>query len=132
MSEIIKASEGYTTQSTAKGKITFYHKLFLLYILNICDWICTEALLKSGYFIEANPVMQPVVTDFWQTILIKGILPLVLILISCVIFKWADTGETKLIKIMLFVVYSFKLLYLIFNIINRRSVWQIAVSSFFK
>ena len=101
MSEIIKASEGYTTQSTAKGKITFYHKLFLLYILNICDWICTEALLKSGYFIEANPVMQPVVTDFWQTILIKGILPLVLILISCVIFKWADTGETKLIKIML-------------------------------
>lgn len=103
MSEIIKASEGYTTQSTAKGKITFYHKLFLLYILNICDWICTEALLKSGYFIEANPVMQPVVTDFWQTILIKGILPLVLILISCVIFKWADTGETKLIKIMLFV-----------------------------
>ena len=103
MSEIIKAAETYTTQNTAKGKITFYHKLFLLYFLNLCDWICTEALLKSGYFIEANPVMQPVVTDFWQTILIKGILPLVLILISCVIFKWADTGETKLIKIMLFV-----------------------------
>ena len=126
MSEIIKASEGYTTQSTAKGKITFYHKLFLLYILNICDWICTEALLKSGYFIEANPVMQPVVTDFWQTILIKGILPLVLILISCVIFKWADTGETKLIKIMLFVgiiayvlvnlwhIFNFVLLFLFF------------------
>lgn len=102
MSEIIKAAEAYSTQSTAKGKITFYHKLFLLYFLNLCDWICTEALLKSGYFTEANPVMQPVVTDFWQTILIKGVLPLVLILISCIVFRWADTGETKLIKIMLF------------------------------
>ena len=101
MSEIIKAAEVYPEQRTAKGKITFYHKLFLLYFLNLCDWICTEALLKSGYFIEANPVMQPVVTNFWQTILIKGVLPLVLILISCLIFKWAGTGETKLIKIML-------------------------------
>lgn len=118
MSEIIKTAEAYATQSTAKGKITFYHKLFLLYILNLCDWICTEALLKSGYFIEANPVMQPVVTDFWQTILIKGVLPLVLILISCVVFRWADTGETKLIKIMLFFGITAYVLVNLWHILN--------------
>lgn len=126
MSEIIKATESYIAQNNAKGKISFYHKLFLLYILNICDWICTEALLKSGYFVEANPVMQPVISDFWQTILIKGVLPLVLILISCFIFKWAGTGETKLIKIMLTIgltayvlvnlwhIFNFVLLFLFF------------------
>lgn len=118
MSEIIKTAEAHATQSTAKGKITFYHKLFLLYILNLCDWICTEALLKSGYFIEANPVMQPVVTDFWQTILIKGVLPLVLILISCVVFRWADTGETKLIKIMLFFGITAYVLVNLWHILN--------------
>ena len=59
---------------------SFYYKLGLLYFLNIVDWICTEALIGSGHFVEANPVMQPVLENFWLTLLIKGILPLVLIL----------------------------------------------------
>lgn len=45
-------------------KFTFYQKMFFLYFLNITDWICTEALLASGYFAEANPVMQPVLNNF--------------------------------------------------------------------
>lgn len=39
-------------------KFSFYQKLIFLYFLNIVDWICTEALLSSGRFYEANPFME--------------------------------------------------------------------------
>ena len=35
---------------------SFYYKLGLLYFLNIVDWICTEALIGSGHFVEAIPL----------------------------------------------------------------------------
>ena len=75
-------------------KFTFYQKMFFLYFLNITDWICTEALLASGYFAEANPVMQPVLNNFWQTIIIKGVIPLAVILLSCLVNKWANAGDS--------------------------------------
>ena len=74
---------------------SFYYKLGLLYFLNIVDWICTEALIGSGHFVEANPVMQPVLENFWLTLLIKGILPLVLILGCALIYKLAEIGRSK-------------------------------------
>ena len=80
MSEAINIA----AQKTAKQKrikFTFYQKIFFLYFLNITDWICTEALLASGYFAEANPVMQPVLNNFWQTVIIKGVIPLAVILV---------------------------------------------------
>lgn len=80
-----------TNQSTqSKSGYLFYYKLMLLYFLNIIDWFCTEALLSSGKFIEANPIMQPILTDFWMTLLIKGGLPLFLIIICALIYKISD------------------------------------------
>ena len=73
---------------------SFYYKLGLLYFLNIVDWICTEALIGSGHFVEANPVMQPVLENFWLTLLIKGILPLVLVLGCALIYKLAEIGRS--------------------------------------
>ena len=97
-------------------KFTFYQKMFFLYFLNITDWICTEALLASGYFAEANPVMQPVLNNFWQTIIIKGVIPLAVILLSCLVNKWANAGDSIIINIMrakttppsLLILYYFK------------------------
>ena len=59
----------------AKG-FSFYQKIFFLYFLNIVDWFCTEALIASGRFFEANPIMQPVIDNFWLTLMLKGLLPL--------------------------------------------------------
>ncbi len=83
------------------AKCSFYQKIIFLYFLNLIDWICTEALISSGRFYEANPVMRPVLTGFVPTLLIKGILPLTLTLLSCAIYRAAGVGESKLANILL-------------------------------
>ena len=99
---------------------SFYYKLGLLYFLNIVDWICTEALIDSGHFVEANPVMQPVLENFWLTLLIKGILPLVLILGCALIYKLAEIGRSKTAERLLtvgIVSYALVNLWHIFNFV---------------
>ncbi len=82
---------------------SFYIKLALLYFLNLVDWICTEALIGSGYFYEANPVMQPVLQSFWLTLLIKGVLPLALILGCALIYKLAGIGQSFITNLLLYI-----------------------------
>ena len=99
---------------------SFYYKLGLLYFLNIVDWICTEALIGSGHFVEANPVMQPVLENFWLTLLIKGILPLVLVLGCALIYKLAEIGRSKTAEMLLtvgIVSYALVNLWHIFNFV---------------
>lgn len=85
-----------TAAASKKSKaLIFYFKLLMLYLLNVSDWLCTEALLSSGRFYEANPIMQSVVGDFWLTLLVKGILPLILVLLCAVIFKLAGSEEGR-------------------------------------
>ncbi len=81
--------------------ISFYSKLFLLYFLNLVDWVCTEALLASGRFYEANPIMSPVLSGFWQTILIKGFLPLALVLLCALIYKLSGEAESRLTNLLI-------------------------------
>ena len=50
------------TAARQKSGVSFYTKLGLLYLLNLIDWICTEVLIGSGRFTEANPIMQPVLS----------------------------------------------------------------------
>lgn len=99
---------------------SFYYKLGLLYFLNIVDWICTETLIGSGHFVEANPVMQPVLENFWLTLLIKGILPLVLVLGCALIYKLAEIGRSKTAEMLLtvgIVSYALVNLWHIFNFV---------------
>lgn len=84
-----------------KRSFSFYQKLFFLYFLNLIDWICTEALLFSGRFFEANPIMQPVLENFWSTVLIKGVLPLALIIICCIIYKLAGEIDSPITNILI-------------------------------
>lgn len=99
---------------------SFYHKLFFLYFLNLVDWFCTEALIASGRFYEANPIMQPVLGSFLQTVLIKGVLPLVLVVICCVIYRLADTDEGFFTNLLLYIgiaAYALVNLWHIFNFV---------------
>lgn len=92
--QAIGAKPAAAKEKKSKALI-FYFKLLVLYLLNVSDWLCTEALIASGRFYEANPIMQPIVNNFWLTLLVKGILPLVLVSLCAIIFKIADCGESK-------------------------------------
>ena len=55
------------------------HKLSLIYLLNVTDWICTVILLRTGDFYEANPLMSPIIGSIAAGILVKCILPAALL-----------------------------------------------------
>ena len=100
------AYNSVTITSTAdnpkvKKSFSFYQKLFFLYFLNLIDWICTEVLLMTGKFFEANPIMQTVLENFWSTVLIKGLLPLALIIVCCIIYKFAGEIDSPITNILI-------------------------------
>ena len=113
-------TENTPDTATVRSGYSFYQKIFFLYFLNLIDWLCTEALLASGKFYEANPVMQPVLTGFWQTILIKGIFPLALILICCLVFRLLGEEQSLITNILLYIgiiAYALVNLWHIFNFV---------------
>ena len=107
-----------TEEASKKSRaLIFYFKLLMLYLLNVSDWLCTEALISSGRFYEANPIMQPVVDNFWLTLLVKGILPLVLVLLCAFIFRLAGCEENRFASwIINFAIIAYSLL----------NIWHIA------
>lgn len=99
---------------------SFYEKMAFLYLLNLIDWLCTEALLLSGRFVEANPIMRPVLTGFEQTLLIKGVLPLIIIIACCAIYKISGGIESRLADAMIYIgvgLYALVNLWHIFNFV---------------
>ena len=107
------------TENKAKG-FSFYQKIFFLYFLNLVDWFCTEALIASGKFFEANPIMQPVIENFWLTFMLKGLLPLALVAGCCVIYKLLGVEEVFLSRLLLNIgicAYALVNLWHIFNFV---------------
>lgn len=78
-----------------KRSYSFYQKLAFLYLLNLSDWFCTQALLGTGRFYEANPLMNPVLRSFVPTLLLKGLLPLALTVLCAVLFKLSGLEESR-------------------------------------
>lgn len=68
-------------------------RLFLLFMLNLSDWICTLALLRTGLFKEANPLMQDVISSFALGFIIKVAMPLSLILFAVSKLKYSDRRQ---------------------------------------
>lgn len=68
-------------------------RLFLLFMLNLSDWLCTLALLSTGYFAEANPLMKNVVNNLPLGFLVKLVFPLCLILFAVRKLKFAQPKE---------------------------------------
>lgn len=107
-------------KSKKSNSFSFYQKIFFLYFLNLVDWFCTQALLASGKFYEANPIMQPVLDNFLTAFLIKGILPLVLIIICCVVYKLMGVEEGFFTILLLYIgicAYALVNLWHIFNFV---------------
>ncbi len=89
------------TAKTREKGYSFYQKLFFLYALNLTDWLCTEVLLGTGRFVEANPVMNPVMRSFLPTLLVKGALPLALCLICAALFRASEADDSRFGSVLL-------------------------------
>jgi hypothetical protein len=105
-------------KETKNSTISFYTRLTILYLLNVVDWLCTEALLASGNFLEANPLMQSVFNDFWLTIIVKGVLPLAMIEICAIIYRHYGSAESSAANFILTVGIIGYILVILWHILN--------------
>ncbi len=70
-------------------------RLFLLFMLNMSDWLCTLALLATGLFEEANPLMRKVISSPPLGFAVKVLFPLLFVLAA--INKVKDADERQLL-----------------------------------
>ena len=77
-------------------RYSLYHKLFFLYGLNLADWLCTAALLATGRFYEANPLMSRILPHFLPTLLLKGVIPLGITLLCALLFWRSHLDDSPL------------------------------------
>lgn len=75
--------------------ISIKFKLLMLYILNVIDIALTLLLLKSGYYIEANPFMANIIELPMQLFLVKIIMPA--LLLCFIYFRIKKAKEHQLI-----------------------------------
>ena len=93
-------------------------KLFFLYFLNVADWFCTQTLIDTGRFQEANPLMAwlmeyPIVLFF-----VKCMLPLALSIFIWLFYKIFKLEQNKFTN---FVIYAGVIIYtavIIVHIVN--------------
>ena len=82
----------------------------LIYILNCMDLLFTYTYLKTGIFVECNPIMRLLLSNTYLTILAKLILPAVLViflffqleehLTSLKLYRWGGTFLTLLYTLL--------------------------------
>lgn len=68
-------------------------RLFLLFILNVSDWLCTLALISTGYFEEINPLMKNVVASPLLGFVVKIFVPLIFVLFALSKVKESDSRQ---------------------------------------
>ena len=71
-------------------------RLFLLFMLNMSDWVCTLALLSTGIFEEANPIMKYIISNPLLGFLVKIAIPLVMILAAVSQLEYSDERQVLL------------------------------------
>ena len=99
-------------------KYGFGVKLMFLYFMNIVDWFCTQTLIDSGYFHEANPfmawIMQYPIVGFF----IKCVLPLALSIIIWLIYKIFKVEQNRVTDSVIYIGVGIYSVVLIVHIIN--------------
>ena len=103
----------------------FGTKLFFLYFLNVADWFCTQVLIDSGYFHEANPLMAWIMTYPIVGFFVKCILPLALSILIWIFFKAFNLEQNKFTNFIIYcgvVIYSVVILVHIVNFIMLYSI----------
>lgn len=68
-------------------------RLILLLALNVSDWICTLALLSTGMFEEANPLMRRIMESPLLGFIVKALIPFSLIVYALSKLKGAEPKQ---------------------------------------
>lgn len=73
----------------------------LVYFLNVTDIMLTLLLIQTGLFVEANPIMVPIVNHPYLAVMIKATIPFFVILFMLWRVRSAEweTPMTKYLKI---------------------------------
>ena len=85
-------------------KSSLRHKLFLIYALNLADWLCTALLLRSGRFYEANPLARLFIHSLPLSCALKLVFPAVVIAVVLRLSRQLD--EPQLRRVEMFVCFS--------------------------
>ncbi|MGN1130754.1 MAG: DUF5658 family protein [Ruminococcus sp.] len=104
MSEIVLNFKEYE----APRQYPFGAKLMFLYFLNVGDWFCTQVLIDTGYFYEANPLMSWIMDYPLVGFFVKCVLPLALSIIIWLFYKIFKMEQNKFTN---FVIYTGVILY---------------------
>ncbi|MEE3334167.1 MAG: DUF5658 family protein [Ruminococcus sp.] len=86
----------------------FGTKLFFLYFLNVADWFCTQTLIDTGRFREANPIMAPMMEYPIVSFFVKCMLPLALSIIIWLFYKIFKLEQNKFTN---FIIYTGVIIY---------------------
>ena len=78
-------------------------KLIIIYILNVIDIVFTIALIKSGWFAEANGFMQSLVQSTLMSYVVKITIPAILLFYIYMRVKNSDKKTLKMTNIGLLI-----------------------------
>ena len=78
-------------------------KLIIIYILNVIDIVFTIALIKSGWFTEANGFMQSLVQSTLMSYVVKITIPATILLYIYMRVKNSDEKTLKMTNIGLLI-----------------------------
>ena len=81
---------------------SFGAKLFFLYFLNVADWFCTQVLIDTGYFHEANPMMAWIMEYPLVGFFVKCVLPLALSIIIWLVYKIFKLSQNRFTNFMIY------------------------------
>jgi hypothetical protein len=116
MSDTILDFQEYSTPK----QYSFGAKLFFLYFLNVSDWFCTQVLIDTGYFHEANPIMGWIMDYPLVGFFVKCILPLALSIIIWLFYRIFKMEQNKFTNFIIYtgvVIYSAVILIHIVNFV---------------
>lgn len=80
-------------QATVCSKVC--KKLYWVYFLNVVDFICTIALLSTGFFYEANPIARTFIQSSLLGVLIKCAIPFLVIVLCAKGMSVLDYPQLK-------------------------------------
>jgi hypothetical protein len=97
------------------------NKLFIIYALNINDIQLTWFLLKTGMFIEVNPVMDFFIATTYLAVITKVVLPAALLFYVGFRLRSANESQLRVSNIVINVIF------IIYTLINIMHLFWIAL-----
>lgn len=100
----------YQDKNTIIGFLKY--RLIFIYLLNVSDLIFTKMLIATGLFVEANMLMEPIISGYISTVLKVG---LVAALLIWIFHRLQAAKERQLVKAV-YIINACLGLYILINL----------------